>query len=72
MLIEDVACSVESLADMTLDLADMFQRNGYEDASIFGHAMEGNMHLVFSQGFRNADDLEQVGGVVGVVVVVVG
>mmetsp|Transcript_55356 Transcript_55356/g.152422 ORF Transcript_55356/g.152422 Transcript_55356/m.152422 type:complete len:956 (-) Transcript_55356:423-3290(-) len=59
MLIEDVACSVESLADMTLDLADMFQRNGYEDASIFGHAMEGNMHLVFSQGFRNADDLEQ-------------
>ena len=59
MLIEDVACSVESLADMTLDLADMFQRNGYDDASIFGHAMEGNMHLVFSQGFRNADDLEQ-------------
>jgi len=59
MLIEDVACEVDKLADMSVDLIDMFERHGYADASVFGHAMEGNMHLVFSQGFRNADDVDQ-------------
>ena len=57
MLIEDVACEVDKLADMSVDLIDMFERHGYGDASVFGHAMEGNMHLVFSQGFRNASDI---------------
>mmetsp|Transcript_7941 Transcript_7941/g.23662 ORF Transcript_7941/g.23662 Transcript_7941/m.23662 type:complete len:1075 (+) Transcript_7941:97-3321(+) len=59
MLIEDVACQVDKLADMSVDLIDMFERHGYADASVFGHAMEGNMHLVFSQGFRDADDVDQ-------------
>jgi hypothetical protein len=49
MLIEDVACPVEKLADMTVDLGEMFQRYGYHEASCFGHALEGNLHLVFSQ-----------------------
>ena len=49
MLIEDVACPVDKLADMTVDLGDMFQRYGYKEASCFGHALEGNLHLVFSQ-----------------------
>ena len=48
-LIEDVACPVNRLADMTVDLGSMFQKHGYEDASCFGHALEGNLHLVFSQ-----------------------
>lgn len=49
MLIEDVACPVDKLADMMIDLIDMFQRYNYHDASCFGHALEGNLHLVFSQ-----------------------
>ena len=49
MLIEDVACPVDKLADMTVDLVAMFQKFGYADASCFGHALEGNLHLVFSQ-----------------------
>ena len=49
MLIEDVACPVDKLADMTVDLVEMFQKFGYADASCFGHALEGNLHLVFSQ-----------------------
>ena len=49
MLIEDVACPPEKLADMTIDLKDMFEKYGYKDASCFGHALEGNLHLVFSQ-----------------------
>ena len=34
---------------MTIDLMDMFKRHGYDDAFLFGHALEGNLHLVFSQ-----------------------
>jgi D-lactate dehydrogenase len=49
MLIEDVACPVDKLADMMIDLIEMFQRYNYHDASCFGHALEGNLHLVFSQ-----------------------
>ena len=49
MLIEDVACPVDKLADMTVDLVEMFKKFGYADASCFGHALEGNLHLVFSQ-----------------------
>jgi FAD/FMN-containing dehydrogenase len=49
MLIEDVACPVDKLADMIIDLIEMFQRYGYQDASCFGHALEGNLHLVFAQ-----------------------
>eukprot|EP00775_Hariotina_reticulata_P006936 gene6936-7154_t len=59
MLIEDVACPVDKLADMMIDLIDMFQRYGYHDASCFGHALEGNLHLVFSQGFRTKEEVQR-------------
>ncbi len=59
MLIEDVACPVDKLADMTLDLVDMFKRYGYPDASCFGHALEGNLHLVFCQGFRTPEEVQR-------------
>ncbi|MEW5310312.1 MAG: hypothetical protein WDW38_002124 [Sanguina aurantia] len=61
MLIEDVACPVDKLADLMIDLIDMFQRHGYHDASCFGHALEGNLHLVFSQGFRNKEEVQRFG-----------
>ena len=58
-LIEDVACEVDRLGDMTCDLIDMFKRHGYHDASLFGHALEGNLHLVFAQGFRNEAEVQR-------------
>lgn len=49
MLIEDVVCPVEHLADMTQDLIQLFTDCGYKDFSAVGHALEGNLHLVFAQ-----------------------
>jgi len=59
MLIEDVACPVDKLGQMTVDLVEMFERHGYDDASCFGHALEGNLHLVFSQGFRTPEEVQR-------------
>jgi len=59
MLIEDVACSVDNLGKMAKDLITMFRRYGYDDAATFGHALEGNLHLVFSQGFRSTAEIER-------------
>lgn len=49
MMIEDVVCPVEHLADMTQDLIRLFTDCGYTDFSAVGHALEGNLHLVFAQ-----------------------
>jgi D-lactate dehydrogenase len=54
VIIEDVAVPIESLAPATADLQAALIRHGYAEAIIFGHALDGNLHFVFAQGF--ADD----------------
>jgi D-lactate dehydrogenase len=54
VIIEDVAVPIESLAPATADLRAALIRHGYAEAIIFGHALDGNLHFVFAQGF--ADD----------------
>ena len=56
VIIEDVAFPVESLARATLDLQALLRRHGYAEGIIFGHALEGNLHFVFTQDF--SDDAE--------------
>jgi D-lactate dehydrogenase len=56
VIIEDVAFPVESLASATLDLQALMRRHGYAEGIIFGHALEGNLHFVFTQDF--SDDAE--------------
>ncbi len=51
---EDVCYRLKDLADAILDLQGLFKKHGYEDAIIFGHAKDGNLHFVISQAF--ADD----------------
>lgn len=51
VIIEDVAFSMEYLADATLALQALLKSHGYDDAIIFGHAREGNLHFVFTQDF---------------------
>ncbi|AFT70849.1 D-lactate dehydrogenase, putative [Alloalcanivorax dieselolei B5] len=57
VIIEDVTFPVEQLADGVRGLLTLFDKHGYDEAIIFGHALEGNLHFVFTQGF---DDPAQV------------
>jgi D-lactate dehydrogenase len=53
-IIEDVAFPVECLAEATLELQRLLAAHGYPDAIIFGHALEGNLHFVFTEDFNTA------------------
>jgi D-lactate dehydrogenase len=59
VLIEDVAFPIESLADATLDLQALLRHHGYHEAIIFGHALEGNLHFVFTQDFGDPAEVER-------------
>jgi len=51
VIIEDVAFPGEHLAAAALDLQELFKKYGYDEAIIFGHALDGNLHFVFTQDF---------------------
>ena len=59
VIIEDVAFPIASLAAATLDLQALFAKHGYHEAIIFGHALEGNLHFVFTQDFSTAAEVER-------------
>ena len=51
MLTEDVAAPIERLADFVIDMRQLLDAHGYEDAIIFGHALAGNLHFQMSDNF---------------------
>jgi D-lactate dehydrogenase len=57
VIIEDVAFPVPRLAEATLELQRLLTTHGYSDAIIFGHALEGNLHFVFTQDFNSAAEV---------------
>lgn len=59
VIIEDVAFPVHALAAATLDLQAALHRHGYAEAIIFGHALEGNLHFVFTQDFSDAAEVQR-------------
>jgi len=62
VIIEDVAFPVPRLAEATLHLQRLLATHGYAEAIIFGHALEGNLHFVFTQDFNNAAEIERYRG----------
>jgi len=58
-IIEDVTLPVDRLADAATDLSALFTRYGYDDAIIFGHAKDGNLHFVITQGFNAKQEIER-------------
>ncbi|MGP9801840.1 FAD-binding and (Fe-S)-binding domain-containing protein [Rheinheimera sp. NSM] len=57
VIIEDVTFPVAQLAEGVSRLQQLFDKYYYTEAIIFGHALEGNLHFVFTQSF---DDATQV------------
>lgn len=59
VLIEDVAFHIENLPEATLDLQEMLEKFGYDDACIYGHALEGNYHFIISQSFDTQEQVDK-------------
>lgn len=57
VILEDVTFPVERLAEGVNRLIELLDKHRYDEAILFGHALEGNLHFVFTQGF---DDPAQV------------
>jgi len=59
VIIEDVAFPVERLANAVSDLQALFDKYHYDEAIIFGHALEGNLHFVFTQNFATQSEINR-------------
>ncbi|HWK03130.1 MAG TPA: FAD-binding and (Fe-S)-binding domain-containing protein [Puia sp.] len=58
VMLEDVAVPVEKLGEAIEDLQQLFVKYNYEDALVFGHAKDGNLHFLVSQSVAKAADIE--------------
>lgn len=59
VIIEDVTFPVEQLAIGVNRLIELFDKHRYDEAILFGHALEGNLHFVFTQGFNSSDEVNR-------------
>jgi D-lactate dehydrogenase len=58
-LLEDIAVPVPALLDTCTRLVKLFDRYGYEDCVIFGHAKDGNIHFMLNEHFGDASQLDR-------------
>src|SRR5690606_13173902 len=59
MLTEDVAAPIEQLAQFVVDMRNLLDAHGYDDAIIFGHALAGNLHFQMSDNFAQPGAAEK-------------
>ena len=59
VILEDIAFPVAKLGDAILDLHELFKQYRYDEAIIFGHAKDGNIHFVVTQAFDSASEIER-------------
>lgn len=59
VITEDVAFPVARLAEAMRDTQALLSKYGYDEAIIFGHALDGNMHFVFPQDFGVSSEVER-------------
>lgn len=59
VIIEDIAFPKETLADAVMTLRECMNSHGYGDGIIYGHALDGNVHFVFTQAFNTKEDKER-------------
>lgn len=61
VIIEDVAFPVAQLAEGVEKLQALLVHFDYQEAIIFGHALEGNLHFVFTQSFNQPEEVQRYG-----------
>ncbi|MBN8860972.1 MAG: FAD-binding oxidoreductase [Sphingobacteriales bacterium] len=59
VILEDIAFPVPKLGDAIVDLQSLFQKHGYDNAIIFGHAKDGNIHFVVTQTFNEGSEVQR-------------
>jgi D-lactate dehydrogenase len=59
VVIEDVALPLDKLAVGVEQLHQLFKQFGYDEAIIFGHALAGNLHFVFTQSFESKKEISR-------------
>ena len=62
VIIEDVCFPIPHLADAAVDLQGLFRAHRYDNAIIFGHAKDGNLHFVITQSFNDQAAVDQYAG----------
>jgi D-lactate dehydrogenase len=50
-LLEDFTFPAERLGEAVVDVQRLFEKHGYQNGIIFGHAKDGNLHFVVSQSY---------------------
>lgn len=58
-LLEDIAVPVPALAGTCEALTGLFDRHGYEESVIFGHAKDGNIHFLLNERFDQTESLSR-------------
>lgn len=61
-LLEDVVVPVPALASTCAELQGLFDRFGYRDSVIFGHAKDGNIHFMLTDRFEGSAALDRFSG----------
>ena len=62
VITEDIAVDVENFAETVRDLRKMFKRWRFDDAVIFGHAKDGNLHFVASVDLDSKEGVKHFDG----------
>lgn len=59
VILEDIAFPVANLGNAILDLHQLFKQFEYDNAIIFGHAKDGNIHFVVTQAFDTPAEIDR-------------
>jgi len=58
-LLEDVVVPVPALGRTCIELIKLFDKHSYRNSVIFGHAKDGNIHFMLTDGFDSKDELDR-------------
>ena len=58
-LLEDVVVPVPVLGRTCIELIKLFEKHSYSNSVIFGHAKDGNIHFMLTDGFQAKEELDR-------------